>query len=492
MIIRNNNMEKIKKIINKHYDMFVFFVITIIITGTALNCKTDMCDELWNFQNIYKMYNGYKIYIDANVITTPLFHFIGLVLFKVLGANFLIFKIYNSIVNILLFWAIYKILKLLKIPLKLSSFLTIFIFILEITSVRAMANYNTLALMFCLYGVIIIINKDKLTFNRFTILQSIFIFLIFITKQNIGAFYYIGFLIWNCIFVDKKEKNKIFFTILLYIIIYSLLFIWILYVKGLLFGFIDYAILGIKEFAIKNNSFKYLDILKMLIIVLMNTTFIIFLNKHNKIQKRNIINQILLFSYPLLISAYPIFNWTHINLALIFQYIILAYVIYVIFDEFNISEKLINKLNVAFIFSLLVLSIINIIIYFIKIDYNYEYSNLYFGSILDEKTKQDISEITEFITKSNKKVIVLDSDAPLYMMPLKMNNGFMDEPLLGNLGKKGEDGLIIRIKELKNTIILIRNNIKVWQESVKANEYIKNNFEYIGDIKDYLIYETKN
>ena len=253
-------MEKIKKIINKHYDMFVFFVITIIITGTALNCKTDMCDELWNFQNIYKMYNGYKIYIDANVITTPLFHFIGLVLFKVLGANFLIFKIYNSIVNILLFWAIYKILKLLKIPLKLSSFLTIFIFILEITSVRAMANYNTLALMFCLYGVIIIINKDKLTFNRFTILQSIFIFLIFITKQNIGAFYYIGFLIWNCIFVDKKEKNKIFFTILLYIIIYSLLFIWILYVKGLLFGFIDYAILGIKEFAIKNNSFNEYNI----------------------------------------------------------------------------------------------------------------------------------------------------------------------------------------------------------------------------------------
>ena len=78
------------------------------------------------------------------------------------------------------------------------------------------------------------------------------------------------------------------------------------------------------------------------------------------------------------------------------------------------------------------------------------------------------------------------------MMPLKMNNGFMDEPLLGNLGKNGEDGLIIKIKELKNTIILIRNNIKVWQESVKANEYIKNNFEYIGDIKDYLIYETKN
>lgn len=485
-------MEKTKKFLNKHYDMFVFFIISIIVTGTALNCKTNMCDELWNFQNIYKMYNGYKIYIDANVITTPLFHFIGLILFEILGANFFIFKFYNSVINIFLFWAIYKILKLLKIPLKLSSFLTIFIFILEITTVKIMANYTTLALMFCLYGMLIIVSRHKLSFNKFTILQSLFIFLIFITKQNIGAYYFIAFFIWNYIFVEKEEKNKTFFIVLFYIIIYSLIFILLLYSKGLLLGFIDYTVLGIKEFAIRNYSFKFADCLKMIIIVVMNTIFIAFLNKYKKLERKSNINQILPFSYLLLFVAYPIFNWTHINLALIFQYIILSYIIYVIFDELNIAGNLLSRLNEGFIFTLLVLSIVNIIIYFFRIDYNYEYRNIYFGAILDLETKDNIDAITKFITESNRRVIILDSDAPLYMMPLKINNGFLDEPLLGNLGKYGEEGLIRQIKELKNTIVLIRNDIKIWQESVKANEYIKNNFDYIGTIKDYLIYETKN
>lgn len=483
-------MGKIKEFINKHYGMFVFFVISIIVSGTALNCKTNMCDELWNFQNIYKMYNGYKIYIDANVISTPLFHYIGLILFKLLGANFLIFKIYNSIINVFLFWAIYRILKLLKIPPKLSSCLTIFIFVLEITTVKIMANYTTFALMICLYGIIIIIKKEKLSFKKFTILESLFIFLIFISKQNIGVYYFIAFLIWNYIFEDKKERSKTFFVILFYLVIYSFVFIWILYSKGILWGFIDYAILGIKEFAIRNYSFQYLDCLKMIIIVLMNSIFIVFLNKRKNIQKKSNINQILPFAYLLLFIAYPIFNWTHINLALIFQYIILSYIIYVIFDELKINESIIERLNLGFIFILFALSIINICIYFIRIDYNYEYNNIYFGSILDMDTKKDIDEITKFIKESNKRVIILDSDAPLYMMPLKMNNGFMDEPLLGNLGKEGEEGLIRQIKELENTVILIRNDIKISQESVKANEYIKNNFYYIGNIKDYLIYQT--
>ena len=47
--------------------------------------KTVPTDEMWNFQNIYKMYNGYKIYIDANVVTTPIFHFIGMIIFKLLN-----------------------------------------------------------------------------------------------------------------------------------------------------------------------------------------------------------------------------------------------------------------------------------------------------------------------------------------------------------------------------------------------------------------------
>ena len=36
------------------------------------------------------MYNGFVIYKDANVICTPLFFYIGNLLFRVLGANFFV------------------------------------------------------------------------------------------------------------------------------------------------------------------------------------------------------------------------------------------------------------------------------------------------------------------------------------------------------------------------------------------------------------------
>ena len=52
-------------------------------------------DELWNFSNCYKMFEGYKIYRDLNVIITPLFFYTAQVFFKLFGATILSFKIYN-------------------------------------------------------------------------------------------------------------------------------------------------------------------------------------------------------------------------------------------------------------------------------------------------------------------------------------------------------------------------------------------------------------
>ena len=68
---------------------------------------------------------------------------------------------------------------------------------------------------------------------------------------------------------------------------------------------------------------------------------------------------------------------------------------------------------------------------------------------------------------------------------------YFDEPLVGNFGKDGEDGVIKRILELDSTIILISEEKKNWQESDKVRNYIKNNFEYIGMIEDLQIYEIK-
>ena len=79
------------------------------------------------------------------------------------------------------------------------------------------------------------------------------------------------------------------------------------------------------------------------------------------------------------------------------------------------------------------------------------------------------------------------------MIPLNKNNGNMDLPFRGNLGRNGEEGLIEELKALENTEVLIKKEKEEinWQESEQAREYIIKNFEYIGELEDYLIYYTK-
>lgn len=98
------NLIKVKKFVEKHDEIFVTILIFIMSLGYSLYIKTLAGDELWNFQNVYKIYNGYKIYVDANVITTPIFHCIGVLFFKTFGANFLVFRLYNIIICIALFF----------------------------------------------------------------------------------------------------------------------------------------------------------------------------------------------------------------------------------------------------------------------------------------------------------------------------------------------------------------------------------------------------
>lgn len=65
---------------------------------------------------------------------------------------------------------------------------------------------------------------------------------------------------------------------------------------------------------------------------------------------------------------------------------------------------------------------------------------------------------------------------------------------MGNLGSKGEQGLINRIKQLKNTIILTEKEEEnfIGQEAINARDYVINNYKNIGEIQEFNIYLTDN
>ena len=203
-------MEKVINLIKKHENIFVIILLFISLIGVSFYINLDVNDELWNFQNVYKMYNGYQIYEDANVICTPLFFYIGKLLFDVLGANFFVFRIYNILIFMFYYFMIYKILRLLKVNMKISLGGTLVLLVFgNYLLVRVMANYNSLAIAFCLLGIYFLI-KNQITMNNKNILiQSIICFLIILTKQNIGLFYLIA-LFATIIIKHKKESIKKF------------------------------------------------------------------------------------------------------------------------------------------------------------------------------------------------------------------------------------------------------------------------------------------
>ena len=156
------NLIKVKKFVEKHDEIFVTILIFIMSLGYSLYVKTCVGDEVWNFQNVYKIYNGYKIYVDANVITTPIFHFIGDLVFKIFGANFFVFRMYSLVIYTVFFVGIYKLFKCLKIDNKNAFFLLIIFFALQYDLVISSANYNSFAIMLLVFAVLVVINRENI------------------------------------------------------------------------------------------------------------------------------------------------------------------------------------------------------------------------------------------------------------------------------------------------------------------------------------------
>lgn len=487
------NLIKVKKFVEKHDEIFVTILIFIMSLGYSLYIKTLAGDELWNFQNVYKIYNGYKIYVDANVITTPIFHFIGALVFKIFGANFFVFRMYSLVIYTIFFVGIYKLFKCLKIDKKNSFFLLIIFFALQYDLVISSANYNSFAIMLLVFAVLVVINRENI--KHYVLIESILITLIFLTKQNIGVFYLIGLILYTIL--NKKElKNTI--KIIGITGIFGILFVLILYFNNLLEGFISYAILGIKEFDKENKSVD-LFMIFAIIVTTLNGLLLISINSNDKFKKkeeRKNINNIACFAYPLLGMTYPIFNISHIKFALSIQYVLLFYILYLLVKGSKIEKNKIKK-YIIFILEIFIIvyysisSITYTIKYFRKISNDeYKYNEPYYGTIFNDETKEKIKDITEYMQSCDNEVVCISTDAGLYMIPLKQNNKEFDMLLLGNLGKDGENGVIEKIKGFKDKKIILMNKEKnSWQESDKIIEFVKNNFTKIGEIEDILIYE---
>ena len=115
---------------------------------------------------------------------------------------------------------------------------------------------------------------------------------------------------------------------------------------------------------------------------------------------------------------------------------------------------------------------------------------IYLKHAFDNDELEKISAVIEYIKEKENEgynVMVVSSDASLYMAPMNRNNNEFDLFFYGNLGYKGVQKTMDKMKKWKNTIIL-RNEERFWQEPKEIDEYLEKNCEEIGEIEDMEIY----
>ena len=135
----------------KFFKRILLVILLILpIFFISINSELIIGDEIWNFQNIMKIINHGKIYVDANVIVTPMFYFIGTSIVKLFGAYLLGFRIYNGIIFSLLILFSFFMFRTLKVDNIKSMIYSLIIFLFLMPYISVGANYNVLAVLFYL------------------------------------------------------------------------------------------------------------------------------------------------------------------------------------------------------------------------------------------------------------------------------------------------------------------------------------------------------
>lgn len=257
-----------------------------------------------------------------------------------------------------------------------------------------------------------------------------------------------------------------------------------------------------------NYVYIALPIITVALIIIIGRSF----GEKINILKNDNVKILCCFSFLNFLIAYPLFNLIHAKLGAMTSIVLLCYLIDNMIEyttqsitetkSANIIKIGDNFLKIVKNIGVLVLLIISIQkLLFLKnelhnIHYEYMRNDPYYGAQFRKEEQEKYQEIQKWILEENKKgidCVIFSTRANMYMLPLKQNHQDFDLPNLGNWGKNGEERVMNKIINLRNTNLLIeeKKGDMAAQESDRILKYIKENFTYKGKIADFLIYESK-
>ena len=203
-------MGKLITFINKHDMLVLTLIIGIIVTLEIFQGISIAEDGLFDYGNMYKLYQGKLIYKDVNILITPIFFIIGKLLLTIFHGNYFTFLLYGVIIMTVFYIIIYKIFKMLKVQKQFAMIFTISIVMMSIEIIKGGTNYNALGLIFVLLGLMFSLKNaenisncnnekttqyqkntttkfDKILQKHYHLIQAIIIVITFLTMQKIGV-----------------------------------------------------------------------------------------------------------------------------------------------------------------------------------------------------------------------------------------------------------------------------------------------------------------
>lgn len=422
----------------------LILVIIFIYTGILITYSNADNDLIWNYGFSYNFANHLLMYKDYNMVITPLYPFLGGILMRILGNNFLIFNLYNTILSTILYYYLYK-----KYPHTFIPSIILISFILR-------PSYNFLVLFLVL--ILLNIKEEKDFFIGFIL------GLLFLTKQSFIL------LILPSIYLITKPKRLFkrigaFFLPCLFFLIYFIL-------TNTFLDFLNYTFLGLFSFSSKNSFFNLGTIFILSLIIYL---FLYYL-------KTKDIKVLYLITYQ--IMAYPIFNTMHVILSII------PVIIYFLDKLVKKKKYNLNYLRYFNYFAsiLLICPLLSIPLQYFNKDLVEGENALEYKDISRSYLVNKDLFLKEVPNLNNTYFLMYDA----YIYKYLLNNPITSYDLLlnGNLGYNGEERVIDYFNSLdSNTYFVLNRAYTGGQLSKNIDAYIRNHYLKVKDFQEFTLYK---
>jgi len=492
--------------------MGIFIIILIAVASYILPRNLGNLDELWIYNSAKNIVVGLLPYKDFNLVTTPFLPILASSVLKVIGNELIVMRGLSIILCTCIVFMLAKIMKKLKIKSYLIYIALIGITLLLKEHFCIDYNFINLFLILCItYLEILQWQKENKIKNSIRIDFAIGILagMTIGFKQTTGIVILI-LAIANRILIarnkaDWKEVIKILITRIVGALVpIGLLSIYLSF-SHLWGEFVNYTILGVKEFTnvipytnLFKNSNMAIKMLASILPIILIYMYFVTVAKNRKTENEQKLFYIFCYSVASLVVIFPISDEIHFLIGIIPTIIGIVYIIQKIIiwirtkikkEKIKIFIKEFVKCGVIIGITLITLeNVRNISDYSKQIKQQKTFDHYSYIPISDGIYSR-IEAVDEYIRNQEKKVYILDASAVVFKIPMDQYDKNYDLFLKGNLGQNGSNKMIDHIKKLDNEQILIQKSSRNWQTPEDVVEFVQKNWNKVGEVDMFEIYE---